>query len=201
MSVWNIVDSDQQVVFDLFRQHLDIANKLFCDCLDQDLTIHLRTSFINQESKLYFAVRAKRQWSSRVLASSSASRRKLFANILPVAICVRMAAQKGFAASYDESQQGKTSHWLCHGSLCHLNSEKVIQGPSTKKCFNFVLVQFGPIEEGKTSFLKKTWDLMCSTSNHGQKRAAVSLKDMCSSSAAALLSQRGIWIKNIIYKN
>ena len=42
---------------------------------------------------------------------------------------------------------------------------------------------------------------MCSTSNHGQKRAAVSLKDMCSSSAAALLSQRGIWIKNIIYKN
>ena len=43
-------------LLDLICKHLDISNNFFCDCIDQDLAFLLRTSLINQESKLYFAV-------------------------------------------------------------------------------------------------------------------------------------------------
>ena len=56
MFVCDVSDSDQQVVLDLVSQDLNIPNNFFRNCIDQDLALLLRTSLVDHESDLCFAV-------------------------------------------------------------------------------------------------------------------------------------------------
>ena len=95
--VRNIGDCDEQIFLDLLRKRLNIPDNLFRNRVDQNLAFLLRTSLVDHEPDLNFAIGTDSQRSCCVLTGSSASGGELFANICSVTICVRVAAQEGLA--------------------------------------------------------------------------------------------------------